>query len=69
MNGGDSLPMQADLDTFKAEIIREMRNEISKAKQEIIDGMFIRCIYCDFCLVLFIHPGTFSCLSLKLKFI
>lgn len=44
MNGGDSLPMQADLDTFKAEIIREMRNEISKAKQEIIDGKFV--IFC-----------------------
>jgi hypothetical protein len=34
-----SIPLQADLDSFKAEIIREMRIEITKAKQEIIDAI------------------------------
>lgn len=39
VNGdGLSLALSADLDSFKAEIIREMRLEIQKAKQEIIDG-------------------------------
>ncbi|CAD7089307.1 unnamed protein product [Hermetia illucens] len=40
VNGdGLSLALSADLDSFKAEIIREMRLEIQKAKQEIIDAI------------------------------
>lgn len=39
MNGGDlSIATPNDFDNLKAEIIREIRNEISKAKQEIIEG-------------------------------
>ncbi|XP_059608057.1 protein enabled-like [Phlebotomus argentipes] len=38
VNGdGLSLPLTAELDNIKAEILREMRIEISKAKQEIIE--------------------------------
>lgn len=39
MNGdGLSIANAHDLDTLKAEILREMRTEINKAKQEIIEG-------------------------------
>jgi VASP tetramerisation domain len=39
VNGdGFSLPNPIDLDTFKAEILREMRAELAKTKQEIIEG-------------------------------
>lgn len=42
LNGdGLSLPLQTDLDSIKADIIREMRVEINKAKQEIIEGKTI----------------------------
>lgn len=46
VNGGDSLslPFSAEMDTFKAEILREIRTEVQKAKQEIIDGEFINLI-------------------------
>lgn len=44
-DGGLSLPISGDLDSFKAEIIREMRMEISKAKQEIIDGEFFLILF------------------------
>lgn len=33
-----SLPFSAELDNLKAEILREIRTEIQKAKQEILDG-------------------------------
>lgn len=38
---GDGLPhpLHTDLDSFKAEIIREMRVEMNKAKQEIIEAI------------------------------
>lgn len=40
MNGGDlSIATPNDFENLKAEIIREIRNEITKAKQEIIEGM------------------------------
>jgi hypothetical protein len=32
------LPNPIDLDNFKAEILREMRAELAKTKQEIIEG-------------------------------
>lgn len=39
VNGdGLSLPFSAELDNLKAEILREIRTEIQKAKQEILDG-------------------------------
>lgn len=39
MNGdGLSIANAHDLDTLKAEILREIRTEINKAKQEIIEG-------------------------------
>lgn len=39
MNGDSlSLPFSAELDNLKAEILREIRTEIQKAKQEILDG-------------------------------
>jgi hypothetical protein len=40
VNGGDgfSLPPAFDMKAFKAEILKEMRSEITKAKNEIIDG-------------------------------
>lgn len=39
MNGSEfSLPPSFDVKAFKAEILKEMRSEISKAKNEIIDG-------------------------------
>ena len=37
VNGNGS---SGDLDLMKQEILREMRKEINKAKQEIIDGEF-----------------------------
>lgn len=41
VNGGDlSLATPNDYENLKAEIIREIRNEITKAKQEIIEGMY-----------------------------
>jgi VASP tetramerisation domain len=42
VNGGDSftLPPAFDMKAFKAEILKEMRSEITKAKNEIIDGEF-----------------------------
>ncbi|XP_055922851.1 protein enabled isoform X2 [Eupeodes corollae] len=40
VNGeGLSLALSADLDSLKAELVREMRLEIQKAKQEIIDAI------------------------------
>lgn len=40
VNGGDlSIATPNDFENLKAEIIREIRNEITKAKQEIIEGM------------------------------
>lgn len=41
VNGGDGLSLAnpLDLENLKADIIRAMRAEISKAKQEILDGM------------------------------
>lgn len=41
MNGDNfgMLGPALDLEAFKAEMLREMRAEISRAKQEIIDGM------------------------------
>ncbi len=39
-DGGLSLANPQELDNFRAEIIREMRIEINKAKQEILDGEF-----------------------------
>lgn len=47
-DGGLSLPLSGDLDSIKAEIIREMRMEISKAKQEIIDGKFFLLFFIDY---------------------
>jgi VASP tetramerisation domain len=42
VNGSDfSLPPAFDLKAFKAEILKEMRSEITKAKNEIIDGEYI----------------------------
>lgn len=40
VNGGDSLslPLTAELDNLKAEILQEIRTEVQKAKQEILDG-------------------------------
>lgn len=39
MNGAEfSLPPAFDMKAFKAEILKEMRSEITKAKNEIIDG-------------------------------
>jgi hypothetical protein len=40
VNGGEnfSLPPAFDMKAFKAEILKEMRSEITKAKNEIIDG-------------------------------
>lgn len=39
VNGdGFSVANSHDLETFKAELLREIRLEINKAKQEIIDG-------------------------------
>lgn len=41
VNGdGLSISNQLDLETFKADILREIRLEINKAKQEIIDGEY-----------------------------
>ena len=41
VNGdGLSLALSADLDSLKADLLREMRLEIQKAKQEIIDGIY-----------------------------
>lgn len=42
VNGGDnfSLPPSFDMKAFKAEILKEMRSEITKAKNEIIDGEY-----------------------------
>lgn len=38
---GDGLSIAlSDLDSLKAEIVREMRLEIQKAKQEIIEGLY-----------------------------
>lgn len=34
-----SLPSSVELENFKEEIMREMRNEIAKAKQEIIEAI------------------------------
>ena len=43
VNGGDfTLPPAFDMKAFKAEILKEMRSEITKAKNEIIDGEFSR---------------------------
>lgn len=41
INGGDSfsLPTAVEFDNLKEEILREMRNEIAKAKQEIIEAI------------------------------
>lgn len=33
-----SLPLSAELDNLKADILREIRTEVQKAKQEILDG-------------------------------
>ena len=42
MNGdGFSLPPSYDMKAFKAEILKEMRSEITKAKNEIIDGKLL----------------------------
>jgi hypothetical protein len=42
VNGSDfSLPPAFDMKAFKAEILKEMRSEITKAKNEIIDGEYI----------------------------
>lgn len=42
VNGGDlSIATSNDFENLKAEIIREIRNEITKAKQEIIEGMHL----------------------------
>lgn len=39
VNGAEfSLPPAFDMKAFKAEILKEMRSEITKAKNEIIDG-------------------------------
>lgn len=39
MNGDSlSLPLSAELDNLKADILREIRTEVQKAKQEILDG-------------------------------
>jgi hypothetical protein len=56
VNGGDnfSLPPSFDMKAFKADILKEMRSEITKAKNEIIDGEYqdykvnyIHVISCD----------------------
>lgn len=41
INGGDSfsLPTAVEFDNLKEEILREMRNELAKAKQEIIEAI------------------------------
>lgn len=42
VNGAEfSLPPAFDMKAFKAEILKEMRSEITKAKNEIIDGEWI----------------------------
>lgn len=45
VNGDGGLSLlanpQQELDNLRAEIIREMRIEINKAKQEILDGKFV----------------------------
>lgn len=33
-----SLPFSTELESLKAEILREIRTEVQKAKQEILDG-------------------------------
>jgi hypothetical protein len=39
VNGAEfSLPPAFDMKAFKADILKEMRSEITKAKNEIIDG-------------------------------
>jgi VASP tetramerisation domain len=39
VNGAEfSLPPSFDMKAFKADILKEMRSEITKAKNEIIDG-------------------------------
>ena len=40
MNGDGLSIALSDLDSLKAEIVREMRLEIQKAKQEIIEGNY-----------------------------
>ena len=47
VNGGDGLSLAnpQDLDNLRADIIREMRIEINKAKQEILDGNYFFCLY------------------------
>lgn len=46
VNGSEfSLPPAFDMKAFKAEILKEMRSEITKAKNEIIDG---ECHSCHF---------------------
>lgn len=35
---GEVTPLSADLESLKQEILREMRKEMSRVKQEIIDG-------------------------------
>lgn len=39
-DGGLSIANSHDLETLKAEILREIRLDINKAKQEIIDGKY-----------------------------
>lgn len=52
VNGAEfSLPPAFDMKAFKAEILKEMRSEITKAKNEIIDGEF-ECFF-SVCFVIF----------------
>lgn len=44
-DGGLSLANPQELDNLRAEIIREMRIEINKAKQEILDGEWLQDIF------------------------
>jgi hypothetical protein len=57
VNGADgfSLPPAFDMKAFKAEILKEMRSEITKAKNEIIDG---ECHFSAKMIYLFIAHGV-----------
>jgi len=47
VNDGTSLTAQ-EMEAFKVEIIKEVRKEFQKMKQEIIDGMEYYCSYAKF---------------------
>lgn len=37
---GEVMPISGDLENLKQEIIREMKKEVTRMKQEIIDGTY-----------------------------